>query len=438
MSRSSIPTRAHFHDDDPVSPEIYFAEEAQISLHYPEEKRISVLDVLLVLVRNRRLIGICVVVFTALGLISALIPEEPEYVAEATVIRESTESGSGVSFSGLGALARGFGFQIGGGSTGLTATAYPEIMLSREVRLAVVRDTFYVSRLGREVTLAEYLNESPTTWDRFSGQLRRYTVGLPATIVRGVRSAFQEPGPPPTAARAAAVEPSAAAAPVYPTAQEERAMGKVQAMISTSVDAKTGLMEVAATTNDPRLSADLISSFLRHLEFRVRDIYTDKTRQNLSFAQTRFAEAAQDLRVAEDEMVRFLDRNTSLSSPNIRVQMERLQRKVDVAVGMYSSLQAQLMQAELELQRSTPVVTVLEEPVPPGGPVGSTPEAMIFFGLVFGGLLGMGLALTKAFIQGRGADEENREKMDEIRSTLSAGKMAHRLRAWKKNGAKQP
>ena len=96
-----------------------------------------------ILTRNRRLIGITILVFGLVGTFLALLPEEPEYQSSATVIREGeNQSAPSRAFSALSQ----FGFNSGGTSTGLTPASYPEILKSREVRLAVVRDTFYISK----------------------------------------------------------------------------------------------------------------------------------------------------------------------------------------------------------------------------------------------------------------------------------------------------
>ncbi|GAI99234.1 unnamed protein product, partial [marine sediment metagenome] len=104
------------------------------------EESYSLLDILLVLTRRRKVIGWTLAVSLVAGLALAIF-SPTEYTATAKVIRESArEDGGGLS--GLAAL-RGFGVNIGGISSGLTEENYPEILRSRELLLTVVNSPFY-------------------------------------------------------------------------------------------------------------------------------------------------------------------------------------------------------------------------------------------------------------------------------------------------------
>ncbi|MEM1128857.1 MAG: Wzz/FepE/Etk N-terminal domain-containing protein, partial [Bacteroidota bacterium] len=111
----------------------------------PEE--VSLVDVVLALARHRRLIVGMTVGGVVVGLMLALL-STPVYTASATLVRE-TESSEGLSGLGGFSMLRGLGINLGMSSTGLTPQAYPDIVRSREVRLAVVRDTFYIPPEGR-------------------------------------------------------------------------------------------------------------------------------------------------------------------------------------------------------------------------------------------------------------------------------------------------
>lgn len=101
---------------------------------YENEGSFSLLDILLVIARNHRVIGITTAVFVGLALgIAVFTPNE--YTASASMIRETQSENAGSLTGGLAAL-RGLGISIGSGSVGLTAEIYPDILRSRKVRLA--------------------------------------------------------------------------------------------------------------------------------------------------------------------------------------------------------------------------------------------------------------------------------------------------------------
>ena len=102
----------------------------------PREDEVSLLDILLVLARHKTLIARTVLVFTLLGVTYALLAPE-EYTSSAKVVREAQSEGGGLP-SGIpsGALS-GLGISLGGSASGLTPAVFPDVLQSREVRLAV-------------------------------------------------------------------------------------------------------------------------------------------------------------------------------------------------------------------------------------------------------------------------------------------------------------
>lgn len=361
----------------------------------------SVLDVSLVLVQNRRLIAVTVALFALAGIIFALIPKEPEYISAAKVVRE-TDGEAQVSGSPFSALSR-FGINFSGGSTGLSPQAYPEILKSREVRLGVARDTFYLAGRPRGVTLVDYVDKSSKWWGADANK-EESTAGRPTA-------------PQPALVR----PPDSSGAPVVnvrPSAREERAINRVRSMMSTSVDDDTGIMTISATSADPQLSSQLVISLIEHLEQRVREIKTKKARENLEFVQSRVAEAGEELKVAEDELARFMDRNTSVQSARLRAELERRQRQVGFKAQLYTELQAQHTQAEMSLQRSNPVITIIEHPVPPRAPVERNSGIIILVAVILGMIVAVGLAFTRWYIQRQEAHEHDRQKLNEIRAAI--------------------
>jgi hypothetical protein len=115
----------------------------------------------------------------------------------------------------------------------------------------------------------------------------------------------------------------------------------------------------------------------------------------------------------------FDDRNANIQSARLRTEREQLQRQVSFKEELYTELQAQLTQAEIELQRSKPILTVIEEPVPPVEPSGPKRMLILIVSLFLGTLLGIGLAFARVFLQRQESQVDGRDKMDEIRQALT-------------------
>lgn len=365
------------------------------------EEEISLLDLLVVLAQNRRFVIGCIVVFTLFGLTYAIIAPE-QYTSRAEMVRE-VESGSASVPGGLSAL-RGLGINLGGGSTGLTAETYPRILTSREVTLSVVRDTFYFADTEQEMRFVDY--HARETGGVISA-LKKYTIGLPGQILSAFKS---EP-------RQRSVEALDGGGPVYPSEDEEEAMEIIDNMVNASADIESGIMTVSVTDYDPVRAAEITDSFLQHLTERVRTIRTQKARDNLAFINERFEEAKDELEAAEQRLAAFSDRNRDIQSARLRTERDRLQRQVQFASNLYSEFQTQRTQAQIELQRSQPVITILEAPTPPIKRSAPQRTLLVLLSMFLGGLVGIGGAFARTFFTNQSGEEEQ-EKLQQLKAAL--------------------
>lgn len=355
----------------------------------------SLIDLTLIAVRHRKWIAWSTVSITTLALLYALLAPL-EFTSSATVIRESQQEAPSLS-GGLQAL-QGLGISLGSLSEGLSPEAYPSVLHGRSVRLAVVRDTFYFPDVGKQMTYVDHNAREAG----FLGTIKRYTIELPSLVMQAIEG-----------------RPSQQARPgqEYATEAEEKAIEAIEAQLSSSVDQETGLMTIRVTASDPVLASDLASSFVSHLTRRIRGIRTKKARENLSFIRSRYEEAQSELRVWEQRLAQFADRNRNVNTSELRVERDRLERQVRFKANLFSELQNQLTTAELDLKRSSPVVTIVEPPTPPPKRSAPARTLTVLVGLVLGFTLGVGLSIGHVFFQAR-TGEDDWAKIEEIRQTL--------------------
>jgi hypothetical protein len=284
------------------------------------------------------------------------------------------------------------------------------------VRLAVVRDTFRFPDAERPMTYVDYVN-------RPAGPLRTmidYTLLLPWTLKGALGNAI--PGPP---APAGATE---AGEPLIPNEKEDEALKVVSEMIASSVDEETGLMTISVTAGGPQLAASLTESFLDHFTTRVREIRTEKVRERLEFVEGRFQEVEEELETAEERLAQFLERNQNPTTATLQFRRDRLQRQVTFKEQLYSELQSQLTQTRLDLQRRQPVVTVVEEPVPPMNRSSPQRSLIVLLSLILGGFSGIGVAFMSTLFENVNEKTEEQEKLSEIREAFHSNGWLNSLR----------
>lgn len=387
--------------------------EEHVQDHLDEEETYSFLDLLLVITRNRRIIAMTTAVCVAFALVVAIFSPS-EYRASAKVIRETSVENPGGLAGGLMAL-RGLGISIGGTSAGLTAETYPDILRSREVRLAVARSQFYFHKIDSTMSLVDHHNRSPGVFILLLDGLKKATIGLPGTIMGLFRDKSPEP-----------IVPGESSELLFLTKEEEDTIRWLTDVVSIGVDRTSGIMSISVTTHDPLLSAQLAQILTDHLTDRVREIYTQKTHENLEFIQERFLEADGELEEAEEKLAMFMDRNRNPETERLRTAMDRLQRKVTFKTQLYSDLQTQLTQAEIELQRSQPVITLVEAPVPPLKPSGPRRKVMVLVSLFLGLMAGTGLGYVKTYLGNLNNDQGDKSKLEEIKAAFALGRLRRR------------
>jgi len=359
---------------------------------------VSVLDLLLVLVEKRSLILRTTLVVILLGCTYAFLASNT-YVSTAKLSRESEQSGGSLSqLGGLGALSGGLGINLGavtGG--GMNSEAFQEVLESREVRLSVAQDTFWFPDEQERMTFVEYVDQPPGLLQRV---IRAFTGGEEAADTTGSRA--NEVGA--TVRRM--------------TEQEANAVDMVSQLMSSSINKDSGLMTVSVRAEDSQLAAEVASSFIRHLTDRVRELRTAKVRERVAFVESRFEEVEAELSAAEDDLARFLEQNQNPTTATLRFQEDRLRRQVNFKQQLYSDLRGQLTQARLDVQRQQPVVTVVEEPVPPLQKSSPNRLLLILLSGVVGVFLGCGIAFALALAEAFGDDKHRREKLHRITEVL--------------------
>jgi uncharacterized protein involved in exopolysaccharide biosynthesis len=267
------------------------------------------------------------------------------------------------------------------------------------------------------MTYVDYLN-------RPAGSLStvlNYTLWLPWTLKGRLENAVSGSSVP--------AGTTASGDPVIPTEDENEALESVANKISASVDEGTGLMTISVTTGGPQLAASLAESFLDHFTRRVREIRTEKVRERLEFVEGRFEEAEKELEKAEDRLAQFLEQNQNPTTASLQFRRDRLQRQVSFKEQLYSELQGQLTQTRLDLQRRQPVVTVVEEPVPPVNPSGIGLKTVLAFAIFAGGIVSVGIIFVRAYttaVEERGPAHAAR--LEEIRNALRPDGALRRVR----------
>lgn len=340
----------------------------QESYAIENDDNLSLAYLVIALLRRRRSLLKPIILAGIFGLVVAiLLPRN--FLARAIFIRETTSESSGIISGGLAALS-GLGLNIASGESGLTVETYPDIIGSREVQMAVLRRPIYFTELDTTMAMVDYFgrdsNHLFSTLVGYALWLPRKLAGDYPSVKGNVREGLLQPM----------------------SKTEVQARRWLQSHTSVTVDRSTGIMNVSVTSKNPYISYQLVDNYLYFMTKRIQDLHTQMLRGDLVFIEARFQDAKSELLSAEEALVRFMDQNRFPETAKLKAERASYQRKVDFKSQLYSDFQAQLTQAEVEFQRSQPILTILEEPHPPLKASGIGRKMIVLMILFFGFVIG--------------------------------------------------
>ena len=139
-----------------------------------------------------------------------------------------------------------------------------------------------------------------------------------------------------------------------------------ESIVDASVDLKSDVVSITATTSDPGLSAAIANAVVTYMgDFITHQFKTAATSQRIMI-EKRLAEVADTLRIAENRLLYFRENNRSTAlSPALKTAELRLIRNVDLQSTLYVELSRQLELAKISEIQVKPVLNILDRAVPP-------------------------------------------------------------------------
>ncbi len=340
-----------------------FQSQQQIPPQYQfEEDTISLLDILLVLAKNLKLIIITPAIFCLIAIFYVLFIADPTYVSKATFM-SSGEGGSNYQMMGL---ASQFGIAMSRKDSS-PKWSYEEVIKSRTMPKSLLVHRFDTEEFGPQKELLQILTYGNGKPD----------FGIDTLMVQGIAS--------------------------------------VNNMIDVTKTSSLFALEISAS--EPQLAADIARGVMEELDKHQRDYNARATAGTRQFIEERLLATESELEKAEEALKLFRERNRSIfESPQLQLEQERLGRDVAVLIGVFTTLKQQLETAKIEEVKESDYVIILDTPDIPLYPDKPKKKRMVILAGILGIGLGMILAFIKEFVKNRA--EEDREKLSEVKSLI--------------------
>jgi uncharacterized protein involved in exopolysaccharide biosynthesis len=315
---------------------------------------IDLIEVIRYIWDGRWLIVKVTVIFVVLGLVIAFTSQE-QFKAEARLLPEVRDTQAGGAsallrqFGGLG----GFSLPGGAGADAIRPDLYPDVLKSTPFFVDLMRQTIKVRNDGNveEIDVLTYLTELSGGFS-VTGVIKKYTIGLPGTIIGWFRSDGKE-------------DQSSSESPIFTDIRhlnrnEFEAVKDLRDRINANIDQRSGVISISVEFPDPLVSAQIADYAVKYLTDYITEYRVEKAQKDLTFIQGRYTEKEGEFHQAQLILAQFRDANRNIVTAGAQTEEQRLQDQYNLAFNVFNSLAQQLEQARIKVQEETPVIKVLE------------------------------------------------------------------------------
>jgi len=326
-------------NENPISRPL---EDDEISINFGEIWRS--------LLKYKFLIAITALLFAAFGAVYSLTLNMV-YEANVRLVPETSDGGKssgGGGLGGLSSLANLAGINLGGGMSGTDAilpTMYPNIVQSIPFLQELINAKIYNPKIKKWQLIKDYLQENTANaplqlfakeedlTEQFDKDLKN--VVIPSN--NGEKIDF-----------------------INIDKKEAGLLNKLKGYILVEIEKKTSLILIKCTLPDPIIAANLASLVQSQLTRYIVNYRTEKVRKEMEFLTSRQTESRKRYDQALFAFSNYKDQNRNRFLNVAKTQEKKLQYEVDLAFNLYSSLTTQLSEAQIKVQKETPIFKVLE------------------------------------------------------------------------------
>lgn len=277
-------------------------------------------------------------IFLFLSICHIKFISEPVYVSSASILPLSSAQKS----SGLSSIAKQYGLSVNDNKSSSLSSAemFPAIINSRRLSIELLEYEFVTKKYNKPeklIRIVTDINAPPKKWS---------------------------------------------------ASQKKNAAGKVSRMISVTKKRDSPLLTVNVSANESQFASDLTNSVLIVLEKIVSRFKLSNILEKKIFIENRMDEISSDLRLSEENLKVFRERNRNiLSSPALLLEQERLLREVAVQSEIYIRLKSEYEMVRIEEASEGSIMQVLDQPEAPGFAVSPKPfrqnTLSIILGIIF-------------------------------------------------------
>lgn len=278
-----------------------------------------------------------IVISSIFGVLVAFLIQN-KYVASTTFIPQYSSDQAPSGLGGIAALA-GINLSSLGGSKEIPPNLYPNIMVSLPFRLELLDEE--VVWEGEKYSFREYLNMKN---NGVLDSILEFIMDLPNLLRKSNKN-----------------ENTKSSSDIIVLSEDDYdLMLLLDKSIEVSLNEKEGYVVLSVKDESPVIAAQIANAAGRMLQGYIINFKIRESQDLLDFTNRQWGKFENELYALQDSLAAFKEQNMDITSLFIQNSLMRLETKSRMINEVYNELAIQKAQAELQVQKDTPVFQIID------------------------------------------------------------------------------
>lgn len=296
------------------------------------------------------------------------------YTASSSFIPTSGNSSKGSSLGSLASLA-GVNLDLASSGDEIPVALYPNIVKSAPYKLALL-ETF-VNLENDSITIRDYFLNKSTP---ILSIAKKYTIGLPGLIL-GVFKSDET-----------LLENQTL---LQIDSDTQSLFELLDAILVLTVNEKEGFVEISFSDNNPFIAAQVTNSAQLLLQKKIISQRTEFSLAQYKYTFQQYELKKQEFRTIQKEVAVFKDRNSAIGNAQFQTKLQQLEAEYSIVNAVYTELAKNLEQTKLQINKDTPIFSVLNPVIVPYEKSAPKRLLLIIIYSFLGIVIGVGYLLIK-------------------------------------------
>ena len=172
----------------------------------------------------------------------------------------------------------------------------------------------------------------------------------------------------------------------------------LESKISIEVDEFDGYVIISVIDNDPIIAANIAESALSIFQKRIIDYKIKNSKSQYDFINEQLKLKKKEFYILQDSLANFKDNNKNIKSDIFQNKLSRLDAEVKISNSIYNDLSLKREQAAIELNKDTPIFTIINPVYIPFKPISPNISLILLLSIFIGFSISIIWIILKDFI----------------------------------------